>query len=200
MLTIVDISYISMAERDKGGFSSREFVEKLAKRLDPDGDSRTLIDDDAALLYDKLYELAVREKGAEIAQKLTEALIETVIRITLRYRDKSFNFEDLMIGLTLKTKARNLGSKTTSFHEETTNYNAQDIEDFVSTIRELTELLYKLDEESRKARRLDDLVAFLTTNSLLDRIFMPDGIHRDLLSSFSEVFDRVSGGEIFSVI
>ena len=90
------------------GFNSQAFVMDLAKKLDPEGDSRTLFDDDSCVLYDKLYELAAREITPDSARRQTEGLIEVVSFITLRYHNNDFYINDLMTGLNLKLKARDL--------------------------------------------------------------------------------------------
>ena len=182
------------------GFSSQAFVMDLGKKLDPEGDSRTLIDDDSCVLYDKLYELAAREMAPDRARRQTEGLIEAVCFITLRYHNKNFDINDLMTGLNLKLKARDLFMIAASFHEETTSYD-KDKSKLLSCLKEVAELLYKLvDEEFRRAKKLDDILAFLTTSSILDKLFMPSGAHHDILSSMAEVFDKWSDGEIFSVM
>ena len=181
-------------------FSSKAFVaEKLVKELDPEGDSRTLIDDDASLLYDKLYELAGREMDPDSARSLTEGLIETVCRITLRYREKNLDLSELMNGLQLKLKAHELFMMVGRFHEGTASYNDEEKARLLSLIRETGELLYQLvDQEFRQARKLDDALVFLTTGSTLDKLFMPNGAHNDIWSSMAEIFDRLSKGEILS--
>ena len=181
-------------------FSARAFVaEKLVKELDPEGDSRTLIDDDASLLYDKLYELAAREMDPDSARRLTEGLIETVCRITMRYREMKLDPSELMIGFGLKLKARELFMMVGRFHEETASYDDEEKARLLSLTKETGELLYQLvDQEFRQARKLDDAFAFLGTGSTLDKLFMPNGAHRDIWSSMAEIFDRLSKGEILS--
>ena len=170
--------------------------------MDPEGhnDGRTLFDDDVIFLYDKLYELAAREMDPDSARRLTEGLIEAICKITLRYLDKSFDFNDLMIGLSLKLKARELFMTAASCFEESSSYD-EDKDKLLSCLRDTTELLYKLvDDEFRQARKLDPVLSFLTTISILDKLFKPDGEHHDLLSSMTEIFDRLSDGEIFAVM
>ena len=181
-------------------FSARAFVaEKLVKELDPEGDSRTLIDDDASLLYDKLYELAAREMDPDSARRLTEGLIETVCRITMRYREMKLDPSELMIGFGLKLKARELFMMVGRFHEETASYDDEEKARLLSLTKETGELLYRLvDQEFRQARKLDDALALLTTGSTLDKLFMPNGVHSDIWSSMAEIFDRLSKGEILS--
>ena len=185
-----------MAEPPK--FSARAFAEKLVKELDPEGDSRTLIDDDASLLYDKLYELAAREMDPDSAQRLTEGLIETVCRITLRYRENNLDPSELMIGFGLKLKARELFMIVGRLHEETASYDEEKAR-LLSLTKETGELLYQLvDQEFRQARKLDDALALLGTGSTLDKLFMPNGVHSDIWSSMAEIFDGLSKGEILS--
>ena len=174
-------------------------TETLVKKWDPEGYSRTLIDDDASLLFDKLYELAAREMDPDSARRLTEGLIETVCRITLRYREKNLDLHEVMIGFQLKLKARELFMMVGRFHEETATYNDEEKARLLSLIKETGELLYQLvDQEFRQARKLDDALAFLTTGSTLDKLFMPNGAHSDIWSSMGEIFDRLSKDEILS--
>ena len=159
----------------------------------------TMADDDAAFAYEKLYELAAREMDPQKAKTLTEGLIETVFRITLRYRDKDFDLQWLMDGLNLKVKTRDLFLQITSFHEGTALYD-EDKDNLVSTIESVVELLYKLvDQNFREARKLDDVHTFLTNDDILGKLFKPDGPHRNILSSYVEVFSKMSDGEIFSL-
>ena len=182
------------------GFSSKAFVIELVKMWDQEGDSRTLIDDNASFLYDKVYELAAREMDPDSARRLTEGLIETVSKITLRYRNMEFKIDDLGIGLSLKIKARELFMMAVNFHEETTSYD-EDKDKLLSCLKDTGELLYKLvDEEFRQARKLDPVLAFLTTSSMLDKLFKPNGEHHDILSSMTEIFDKWSDGQIFAVM
>ena len=177
---------------------SPKFVaEKLVKELDPEGDSRTLVD--ACLLYDALYKLAAREKDSDSAQRLTEGLIETVCRITLRYREKNLDPSEFKIGQQLKSKARELFMMVGRFHEGTATYDDEEKAKLLSLTKETGELLYQLvDQEFRQARKLDDAFAFLGTGSTLDKLFMPNGVHSDIWSSMAEIFDRLSKGEILS--
>ena len=199
ILIIVDISHTAMTQLPK--FSARAFVaEKLVKELDPEGDSRTLVDNDACLLYDALYELAAREMDPDSAQRLTEGVIETVCRITLRYREMNIDFDKLMIGLQLKLKARELFMMLGRFREETASYDEEKAR-LLSLTKETGELLYQLvDQEFRQARKLDDALAFLGNSSTLDKLFMPNGVHSDIWSSMAENFDRLSKREILSLL
>ena len=182
------------------GFSPDEFVIDLVKKFDEEGDSRTLIDDNASILYGKVYELAAREMDPDSARRLTEGLIEAVFKIALRYRNMDFNFNDLMIGISLKLKARELFMMAVNFDEEATSYD-EDKDKLLSCVRGTVELLYKLvDEDFRQARKLDPVLSFLTTVSILDKLFKPSGEHHDILSSMAEIFDRLSDGEIFAVM
>ena len=99
-------------------------------------------------------------------------------------------------------KGHDFFPKIVSCHEGTTNYDGEEKDScLLSTINETIKLLYKLvDEDFRKSRRLHDVQEFLTTKNLLDKVFMPSGAHHDSLLMFSEVFDRLSDGEIFSVM
>ena len=181
------------------GFSSQEFCKELPRRLDPEVDGRTLFDDDVIFLYDKLYELAAREMDTDSARRLIEGLIEAVCKITLRYFVQDFEISDLMIGLSLKLKARELFTTVASLYEEITSYD-EDKDKLLSCLKDTVELLYKLvDEEFRQARKLDPVLAFLTTSSMLDKLFKPNGEHHDILSSMAEIFDRLSEGEVFAV-
>ena len=174
-------------------------TETLVKKWDPEGDSRTLIDDDASLLFDKLYELAAREMDPDSARNLTEGLIEAVCWITLRFREKNLNVSELMIGFQLKLKACELFMMVGRFHEGTASYNDEEKAKLLSLIKETAELLYQLvDQEFRQARKLDDALAFLGNSSTLDKLFMPNGVHSDIWSSMAEIFDRLSEGEILS--
>ena len=182
------------------GFNSQAFVMDLAKKLDPEGDSRTLFDDDSCVLYDKLYELAAREITPDSARRQTEGLIEVVSFITLRYHNNDFDINDLMTGLNLKLKARDLFLMIASFHEGTTSYGEEKGK-LLSCLKDIIGLLYKLaDEEFRQAKKLDGILALLTTSSILDKLLLPSGAHHDILSSMAEVFDKWSDGEIFSVM
>ena len=186
-----------MAQKE---FSALSFVMELGKKLDPEGDIRPMADDDAGFAYDKLYELAAREMDPQKAKALTEGLIETVFRITIRYRDKQFNLQELMEGFELKVKGRDLFLQITSFYEGTALYD-EDKGNLVSTTKRVVELMYKLvDEDFREARKLDDVLTFLTREDILGKLFKPDGCHRDILSSFVEVFSKISEGEIFSFL
>ena len=76
----------------------------------------------------------------------------------------------------------------------------EDKDNLVSTIESVVELLYKLvDQNFREARKLDDVHTFLTNDDILGKLFKPDGPHHDILSSYVEVFSKMSDGEIFSL-
>ena len=182
------------------GFNSQAFVMDLAKKLDPEGDSRTLFDDDSCVLYDKLYKLAAREMAPDSAQRQTEGLIEALSFITLPYHNKNFDINDLMTGLNLKLKALDLFMMAASFHEETTTYDKEK-DKLLSCLKDTVGLLYKLvDEEFRQAKKLDGILAFLTTSSISDKLLLLSGAHHDIFSSMAEVFDKWSDGEIFYVL
>ena len=183
-----------MAQKEpQGEFSALSFEMELGKKLDPEGDSRPMADDDAAFAYDKLYELAAREMDPQKAKTLTEGLIETVFRITLRYRDNNFTeLHELTNGFNLKVKTRDLFLQVISFYKGAVSYD-KDKDNFVSTIESIAGLLYKLvDKKFKEARKLDDVYTFLTNDDILDKLFKPDGPHRDILSSYFEVFSKLS--------
>ena len=88
------------------------------------------------------------------AWRQTEGVIEVLYFITLRYHNKNFDINDLMTGLNLKLKARDLFMMAASFDEETTSYDKEKDKP-LSNLKDTVGLLYKLVyEESRQAKTL----------------------------------------------
>ena len=191
---------LAMAQKEsQKKFNAPSSIMELGKKLDPKGDIRPMADDDAAFAYDKLYELAAREMDPQEAKTLTEGLIETVFRITLRYRDKNFTDKELINGFFLKTKARDLFLRITNYYEGTVSYD-EDKDNLLSTVESVVQLLYSLvDENFREARKLDAVHTFLTKDDILGKLFKPDGPHHDILKSCVEVFSKMLDGEIFTL-
>ena len=99
------------------------------------------------------------------------------------YRNDQFNAEELALGEKFKSKFRQTSLTVVSFHDVEFSYDQiflqRELEDCETLLHEIVQR--HLTEKSH--RRIDMVFAFFKDGQLMDKLFAPDGVHRDLLAA-----------------